>query len=107
MTVPEAPRTRRRTRSTKRRRPGGSKDATELDAALEEGVRRAQRGQRTREQQERASESVGWTFGDTATVAALAYALLQRDRSFLAGWALGAVGAAYRAAIWLRRPDRP
>jgi hypothetical protein len=37
-------------------------------------------------------------------VAALAYALLQRDRSFLAGWALGAVGAAYRAAIWLRRP---
>jgi hypothetical protein len=37
-------------------------------------------------------------------VAALAYALLQRDRSFLAGWALGAVGAAYRAAIWLRQP---
>jgi hypothetical protein len=58
------------------------------------------------EQDERASESVGWTFGDTATVAALADALLQRDRSFLAGWALGAVGAAYRAAIWLRRPGR-
>jgi hypothetical protein len=53
------------------------------------------------------SESPGWTFGDTATVAALVYALLQRDRSFLAGWALGAVGAAYRAAIWLRRPGRP
>jgi hypothetical protein len=40
-------------------------------------------------------------------MAALAYALLQRDRSFLAGWALGALGAAYRAAIWLRRPGGP
>lgn len=79
-------------------------NATRLDDALDEGVRRAQRGQQDREQKERPSESVGWTFGDTATVAALAYALLQRDRSFLAGWALGAVGAAYRAAIWLRRP---
>jgi hypothetical protein len=75
-----------------------------LEAALEEGARRAQRGKKKREQEERASEPVGWTFGDTATVAALAYALVQRDRSFLAGWALGAVGAAYRAAIWLRRP---
>jgi hypothetical protein len=79
-------------------------NATRLDDALDEGVRRAQRGHQEREQKERASESVGWTFGDTATVAALAYALLRRDRSFLAGWALGAVGAAYRAAIWLRRP---
>jgi hypothetical protein len=69
-----------------------------------------QRGQEKRENGEldrRTSESLGWTFGDTATVAALGYALLQRDRSFLAGWALGAVGAAYRAAIWLRRPGRP
>jgi hypothetical protein len=79
-------------------------NATRLDDALDDGVRRAQRGQQEREHTERASESVGWTFGDTATVVALAYALLQRDRSFLAGWALGAVGAAYRAAIWLRRP---
>ena len=79
-------------------------NATRLEAALDEGARRAQRGQEKREQEERASESISWTFGDTATVAALAYALLQRDRSFLAGWALGAVGAAYRAAIWLRRP---
>jgi hypothetical protein len=81
-------------------------NATRLEAALDEGARGAQRGQERREQEERASESVGWTFGDTATVAPLAYALLQRDRSFLAGWALGAVGAAYRAAIWLRRPGR-
>ena len=80
-------------------------NATRLEDALDDGARRAQRGREKREQEERASESVGWTFGDTATVAALAYALLQRDRSFLAGWALGAVGAAYRAAIWLRRPD--
>jgi hypothetical protein len=79
---------------------------TKLEAALDEGARRAQRGQKKREQEKRASESVGWTFGDTATVGALAYALLQRDRSFLAGWALGAVGAAYRAASWLRRPGR-
>jgi hypothetical protein len=79
-------------------------NATRLEDALDEGVRRAQRGQQEREQKERDSESVGWTFGDTATVAALAYALLRRDRSFMAGWALGAVGAAYRAAIWLRRP---
>jgi hypothetical protein len=78
-------------------------NTTTLEGALDEGVRRAQRGQEKREQGS-ASESVNWTFGDTATVAALAYALLQRDRSFLAGWALGAVGAAYRAAIWLRRP---
>ena len=81
-------------------------NTTTLEGALDEGVRRAQRGQKKHEQEERASESVNWTFGDTATVAALAYALLQRDRSFLAGWALGAVGAAYRAAIWLRRPGR-
>jgi hypothetical protein len=81
-------------------------NATRLEAALDEGARRAQRGEKRREQVERASVWVGWTFGDTATVAALAYALLQRDRSFLAGWALGAVGAAYRAAIWLRRPGR-
>jgi hypothetical protein len=80
--------------------------APKLEAALDDGARRAQRGREKREQEGRASESVGWTFGDTATVAALAYALLQRDRSFLAGWALGAVGAAYRAAIWMRRPDR-
>ena len=78
-------------------------NATRLESALDEGVRRAQRGQERREQEERASESVSWTFGDTATLAALTYALLQRDRSFLAGWALGAVGAAYRAAIWLRQ----
>jgi hypothetical protein len=82
-------------------------NATRLEAALDEGARRAQRGQKKRQQKERASESVSWTFGDTATVAALGYALLQRDRSFLAGWALGAVGAAYRAAIWLRRPGGP
>jgi hypothetical protein len=79
-------------------------NATRLDDALDEGVRRAQRGRQGGERQGRASESVGWTVADTATVAALAYALLRRDRSFLAGWALGAVGAAYRAAIWLRRP---
>jgi hypothetical protein len=81
-------------------------NATRLEDALDEGARRAQRGQQERDQEERASERVGWTFGDTATVVALAYALLQRDRSFLAGWALGAVGAAYRAASWLRRPGR-
>jgi hypothetical protein len=82
-------------------------NAIRLEAALDEGARRAQRGQEKREQEERASESVGWTFGDTATIAALAYALLQRDRSFLAGWVLGAAGAAYRAAIWLGRPGGP
>ena len=81
--------------------------ATTLEDALDEGARRRQRGKKKREQEERVSESVGWTFGDTATVAALGYALLQRDRSFVAGWALGAVGAAYRAAIWLRRPGHP
>jgi hypothetical protein len=82
-------------------------NATRLEAALDKGARRAQRGQKKREQKERASESVSWTLGDTATVGALAYALLQRDRSFLAGWALGAVGGAYRAATWLRRPGGP
>ena len=81
--------------------------ATKLEGALDEGARRVKRGQKKREQEERATESVGWTLGDTATVAALAYALLERDRSFLAGWALGAAGAAYRAAIWLRRPRSP
>jgi hypothetical protein len=85
-----------------------STSTARLEASLDEGARRTQRGKKKREQAERASESVvGWTFGDTATVAALAYALVQRDRSFLAGWALGAVGAAYRAAVWLRRPGRP
>ena len=82
-------------------------NATRLEDALDEGVRRAQRGQKKREQKERARESVSWTLGDTATVGALAYALLQRDRSFMAGWALGAVAAAYRAATWLRRPGGP
>ena len=79
-------------------------NATRLEAALDEGARRAQRGQENREEEERARASVNWTLGDTATMAALAYALLQRDRSFLAGWALGAVGAAYRVAIWVRQP---
>ena len=78
--------------------------ATKLDAALDEGIRLEQRGREKREQEERASESISWTFADTATLGALAYALLQRDRSFLAGWALGAVGAAYRVAIWVRQP---